>query len=251
VGIAGQAGDLRRIGLNRVRRALTRALLVGGATCGIAVATGHAAADPFVVDNGGVTVDWRRGAIAATAGAAADHRMPSADVARIGAERRAQAAARAHIADVLRKLPLGGGRHLDDAAVTRAVGRARSTSVDYQSNGGAFVRLEMSFGDWVDAPRATAPADGGVGAGSDAKDAAPISLLLSEGHLAAAPEVVVAGKTAVLGSARYTPAAALPIGTKPLQVHADKRGRLLLDDGANAQSLAGRPAVIYVQKLLR
>ncbi|MES1204939.1 MAG: hypothetical protein ABUS79_03290, partial [Pseudomonadota bacterium] len=69
--------------------------------------------DSFVEEKAGATIDWRRGVVAATGGAAPDHRMPSAEVARPGAERRAQAAARARLAEVLRALPLGVGRRLD------------------------------------------------------------------------------------------------------------------------------------------
>ena len=82
--------------------------------------------------------------------------MPSADAARPGAERRARAAARARLAEVLRTLPLGGGRHLDEAGITRAVEHARAVSVDYQSNGGALVRMEVRFGAWTD-PAAESP----------------------------------------------------------------------------------------------
>src|SRR5436190_13773130 len=42
---------------------------------------------------GGVEIDWAEGTLTATGGAAADLRMPSADVARPGAVRRARAAA--------------------------------------------------------------------------------------------------------------------------------------------------------------
>lgn len=211
--------------------------------------------DVFVDERSGATVDWRRGAIVATGGAAPDHRMPSADVARPGAERRAQAAARARIAEVLRALPLGGSRRLDAAAVARAVRRARSTSVEYQSNGGALVRMEISFGDWAEPPPSGRAPDAGASASASASavsaDAAPVPLWLPEGRLAAAPLVLVGGKEISLGGVRYAPAAGLPAGVQPVQVRADKQGRLLVDEGGRRQELAGRPAVIYVQKILR
>jgi hypothetical protein len=217
-----------------------------------------AAGDPFIEDRSGASIDWRRGIIEATGGAAADHRMPSADVARPGAERRARAVARARITELLRELPLGGGRRLDEAAVSRAVGRARPTNVEYQSNGGALVRLEVAFGDWGPSP--TSPVDGrGHDAGAKNRDASssaspepePVAFLLAEGHLAAAPLVVVRGREIALGHARYMAASAVPAGAAVLTVHADKKGRLLLDDDKSLPELAGRPAVVYVQKILR
>jgi hypothetical protein len=220
------------------------------------VATTSAAGDPFVEDKAGATIDWRRGIVEATGGAAADHRMPSADAARPGAERRATAAARARIAEALRGLPLGGGRHLDEEAVIRAVGRAQSRSVEYQSNGGALVRLEVAFGAWGPA---TATDAGGRDAGVTNWDASaygalsaePAAFLLPEGHLAAAPLVVVRGREVALSHARYLAPSAIPAGARVLTVHADKSGRLVLDDGKTTSELAGRPAVVYVQKILR
>ena len=230
-------------------------LAVGGAVLSIAAAT---SGDAFVEEKSGVVIDWRRGTLSATGGAAADLRMPSADVARPGSERRARAAARTHLADALRTLPLGGGRRLDEAAVARAVTRARSANVEYQSNGGAVVRMEVSFGDWAEVAAVLPPSAGAgaradtAGAGSAATpEPAPVALWLPEARLGAAPVLVVAGREITLGSATYTTAAGLPTGTRPLTVHADKQGKLVVDEGGNSRELAGRPAVIYVQKVLR
>jgi hypothetical protein len=231
--------------VSRLWRKEARAVVVAAAAA--LFLAGAASGDPFVEEKSGVTVDWRRGAIAATAGAAGDHRMPSADAARPGAERRARAAARARIAEALRALPLGGGRHLDEAAVDRAANRARATSVEYQSNGGALVRMEIAFGDWVEAK----PEVSAAGSGADDGQPAPVPILLPQGHLAAAPVVVVGGREVVLGGARYSTTAGMPTGIQPLAVHADKQGRLLVDEGGKPQELAGRQAVIYVQKILR
>src|SRR5580704_8494322 len=55
----------------------------------------------------GVAVDWRAGTLSATGGAAADLRMPSVDLARPGAERRARAAAIGKLRGALAALPLG------------------------------------------------------------------------------------------------------------------------------------------------
>ncbi|MBC8133828.1 MAG: hypothetical protein H7X95_12660, partial [Deltaproteobacteria bacterium] len=76
-------------------------VLVAVTTAAVAVAAA-AATDPLVEEKAGVVVDWRRGTIEVTGGAAADHRMPSAEVARPGAERRARTAARARLSEALR-----------------------------------------------------------------------------------------------------------------------------------------------------
>lgn len=222
--------------------------------------------DPFVDSRPSATVDWRRGAIQATGGAAADHRMPSADAARPGAERRARAAARARLAEALRSLPLGGGRHLDEAAVTRAVNRARELEVELQSNGGALVRMEIAFGDWEELADATgaggdrgaeggSPAKGAMGAMGDRDRAStPAGLLavsLPEARLAAAPLVVVGQREVALGSARYTGISGMPEGLRPLPGHVDQKGRLVLSGREGAQELAGRAVMVYVQKILR
>ena len=101
----------------------------------------------------GATVDWEAGTLAASAGAAADLRMPSVDLSRPGAQRRAQAAAVAKLRAALASLPLGAGNKLTSPEIERALGRARAVDVQYQSNGGAIVRVEIRFGDWLETPR--------------------------------------------------------------------------------------------------
>jgi hypothetical protein len=234
----------RRYGRERLRRAAPLIAIVGG----LASLAATPVSDPFVQEKSGVVIDWRAGTVAVTAGAAADLRMPSADIARPGAERRARAAARVRIAEALRALPLGGGRRLDEAAVARAVARARTTSTEYQSNGGVVVRMEVAFGDWA---AVTPPAPLPPGTDAVPTEAAPVALWLAEGRFAAAPLVVVGGREITLGSAKYTTASALPTGVRPLTVHVDKIGRLVVEGNGNQRELAGRPAVIYLQKNLR
>jgi hypothetical protein len=236
--------------------AIAVAAVMGLAVAASAAAASSAAAsavDPFVEDKAGVVVDWRRGTITATAGAAADPRMPSAEVARPRAERRAQAIARARLTDMLRHLPLGGGRHLDPGAITRALGHARAATLEYESNGGAIVRMELSFGDWADTPAAPrSPAqDSSSSSSSSPPEASPVALWLPEGRLAAAPVVVVGGQEIQLPSATFTTASGLPSGVRPVTVRADAQGRLLVDHGTSAGELVGRRAMIYVQKLVR
>jgi hypothetical protein len=192
------------------------------------------ASSELVETREGVTVDWRAGTLTATGGAAADLRMPSVDLARPGAERRARAVAVGKLRTALALLPAGGGRKLDPDRIDRALGRARATDVQYQSNGGAVVRMEVGFADWLDDP------------------AAPATILsVREAHLNASPRAVVGGQELALGAATYrtgTPPA--DAGAHPARV--DHAGRLAIEGSAElAAKLARGPALIYVQKVLR
>jgi len=179
-------------------------------------------------------VDWRAGTLSATGGAAADLRMPSVDLARPGAERRARAAATAKLRTALGVLPAGGGHKLDPDRIDRALNKARTTDVQYQSNGGAVIRMEVGFADWLEDPGAPATA-----------------LVVREAHLAAAPRAVVGDREIALGAATYR------IGPPPADAGAraarvDHSGRLVIDGGADlAAKLARGVALIYVQKVLR
>jgi len=180
----------------------------------------------------GVTLDWSAGTLSATGGAAADLRMPSVDLARPGAVRRARAAALGRLRAALEALPLGGGRKLDAARIDRALGRARTADVQYQSNGGAVVRLEVSFADWLE-------------------EAAPPKVALSApaAHLAAAPAARVGKHEVTLGAALYKVAPA-PADARPAK--ADHAGRLTIDGDAElVGKLAHGVAVIYVGKVLK
>src|SRR5206468_8800946 len=122
--------------------ALAAALLwAAGLAAGLSAAAGAAAADPLHETRGGAEIDWGEGTLTAQGGAAADLRMPSAEVARPGSLRRARAAALGKLRAALVELPLGGGRSLTPDAIDRALGRARTVGVDYQSNGGAVARV--------------------------------------------------------------------------------------------------------------
>jgi hypothetical protein len=204
--------------------------------------------DPFVQEAKGVVVDWRQGTLTARGVAAADWRTPSAEVARLGAERRARSEGRSRLGEALRALPLGGGRHLAPAEIARAVERARADRVDYQSNGGVALRLQVAFGDWDEAaPAAHTSPD----ASPPSAEAEPLPLLLAEGALCAAPVLVIGQQEIPLGRVSYAPTGELGAGVHPLAIHADKKGRLVADDGLKAEALTRRRVVIYVQKLTR
>jgi hypothetical protein len=181
---------------------------------------------------GGVAIDWQAGTLAATGGAAADLCMPSVDLSRPGAERRAHAAALAKLRSVLAALPLGGGRTLDAAGIDRALGRARTVDTQYQSNGGAVVRLEVRFADWIERSDPTA-----------------VTLTAAAMPLCAAPAARVGGREVGLGAATFRLGAAPP-GSHAVTARADRAGNLAIEGGGElAAKLAGAVALIYVQKV--
>jgi hypothetical protein len=184
----------------------------------------------------GASVDWEAGTIAATAGAAADLRMPSVDLSRPGAQRRAHAAAVTKLRAALGSLPLGSGNKLTAAEIDRAVGRARDVDVQYQSNGGAVVRVEVRFGDWLETP--TAP---------DAFAVAVPSM-----HLGAAPTARIGKRDVRLGAAVYRVSDGKGARTAVADGKIDKDGRLVLaGDAQLTDKLARTQVIIYVGKLQR
>ena len=118
--------------------------------------------------------------------------MPSVDLSRPGAQRRAQAAAVAKLRAALASLPLGSGNKLTNPEIERALGRARPVDVQYQSNGGAIVRVEIRFGDWLETPNAP----------SNPKDGASRSPCPSM-HLGAAPTARIGKRDVRVGAAVY------------------------------------------------
>jgi hypothetical protein len=197
----------------------------------------RAETEALVERRDGVEIDWAEGTVTASGGAAADLRMPSADVARAGAVRRAEAAARERLAVALAALPLGGGRKPAPDDVQRALGRARLSQSDFQSNGGAVVRVTARFADWLEGPPASA-----------------VVLSVAAAHLAAAPIVKIAGRDVTVGAASYR-LGAPPRDAKALAAKVDRAGRLAIEgahkDSDLVQKLARGTALIYVEKVLR
>jgi hypothetical protein len=196
---------------------------------------------PLRETRGGVTVDWAEGTLASSGGAAADLRMPSADLARPGAVRRARESALAKLRAALAELPLGGGRTLGAPAVERALGRARTGAVDYQSNGGAVAKVTVRFSDWIEGdppPAGAAPT--------------PVAtLVVTSMHLAAAPAVKIGGHEAAIGAAQYR-LGAPPAGAGAMRARLERGGRLLVEgDRELGAKLAHGLVVIYVEKVLR
>jgi hypothetical protein len=225
-------------------------LLTSLLTCLLALCPPDAAAardaDPLVATNGGVTVDWQAGTLAATGGAAGDLRMPSVELARPGAERRARAVAEAKLRVALMALPLGGGQTLKAAEIDRALARARAVDTQYQSNGGAVVRLQVRFGDWLDpkAPSAEAKGEGEGGA-------SVATLAVHSMRLAAAPIAKVGGREVRLGAATYRLGPA-PADASAFAAKSEHGDRLVLAAGGDlAARLARGVVLIYVQKVVK
>jgi hypothetical protein len=214
------------------------ALLAAVAVCTIGLASVVARADrgdALKQTIGGAAVDWEAGTIAATGGAAADLRMPSVDLSRPGAQRRAQAAAVVKLRAALAALPLGAGAKLTNAEIDRAVGRARAVDVQYQSNGGAIVRMEVRFGDWLEAPGA---ADG-------------FAVAVPSMHLGAAPTARIGKRDVRVGAAVYRVADG-KAAKNAADGKVDKDGRIVLSGDAQLPDrLARGQVIIYVGKLQR
>ena len=184
---------------------------------------------------GGAEVDWEAGTIGASAGAAADLRMPSVDLARPGAQRRAQAGAVAKLRAALQGLPLGSGNKLTAPEIDRALGRARAVDVQYQSNGGAIVRMELRFGDWLETP--TTP-DG-------------FAVAVPAIRLGAAPTARIGKRDVRVGAAVYRITDARTV-KNVADGKVDKDGRIVLaGDAQLPDRLARGQVIIYVPKLQR
>jgi hypothetical protein len=207
---------------------------------------------------GGGEVDWASGTVSARGGAAGDYRLPSADVARLGAERRARAAARTALRAALEALPRGARAKLTSAELDRALDRARAVDVQYQSNGGVLLSLAVSFGDLVaPAPAGSARAAAAAAAAPAPGPAPPVPAVVPERALVVpsmplelAPGLAAGEKEGQLAWAVYRTGAP-PSGVKAISARRDKQGRLVLPASESLQSLARGPAVIYVQKILR
>jgi hypothetical protein len=224
------------------RRASATVVLAAAVVLGPAAVPAAPDATPALVRTvAGAEVDWAAGVIQAQGGSAADYRLPSPEIARPGAERRARAAATAELRAALQALPLTAERRLSPAAIAAAVARAHTASVEYQSNGGAVVKLALRF----------AEVNGAAGDEPPAKPPLPpLALAVPAMPLELAPRVVAGESEAQLAWVVYR------IGRPPgdaLAVRRDREGRLVLPRGERSllDKLARTPVVIYVQKISR
>jgi hypothetical protein len=213
-------------------------------------------------------VDWEAGSVTVHAGAAADLRLPGPDAARPAARRAAEKRAAQQLRLALEALPVGGGHHLPDAAITAALGKARARDVDYESNGGVTLALAVDFadlgtlGDLGEKPRKDAgPALERAPSAAKARAVEPASaageevpaLLLSVPSmpLELAPRLLVAGKERTLGSAVYRLGEA-PKARKAHTAKRDKSGRLVVTlPEPEATRAEGGQAIIYVRSVLK
>lgn len=184
-------------------------------------------------------VDWSAGTVTASAGAAADMRMPSPDAARPGAERRARAAAIEKLRAALRVLPIRGGERLGEKQVEAALGHASTTRIEYQSNGGVVLWVGVGFED-LRGNASTTTTTTATGSVFLAVGAMPLEL---------APLLLVDGKEIAVRDVRYHQG---PPPAGAITVRRDDKGRLVLPKGSEAtiDRLAGGPVVIYLQKVL-
>ncbi len=194
----------------------------------------------------GAEVDWSAGTVTASAGAAADMRMPSPAAARPGAERRARAAALDKLRAALRALPLRGKQRLGEKQVEAALGQASTTRIEYQSNGGVVLWVGVRFTDLVASAATTSTST--TTATSTTTTTATV-LAVAAMPLELEPLLVSGGKEIVAGHARYHQG---PPPTDAINVRRDDNGRLLLPSGSQStlDQLAAGPVVIYLQKVL-
>jgi hypothetical protein len=178
-------------------------------------------------------VDWTAGTITASAGAAADMRMPGPQTARPGAERRARSAATEKLRAALRQLPLRKGQKPTDKEIETVLAHASTSRIEYQSNGGVVLWLRVGFADLGDGKPSTA---------------SPVLLATKSMDLQARPLAQVDGKEVVLLRVGYRQGAAPAEAT---QVKVDGQGRIVLDKGTrlSPEQLAAGTVVIYVQRV--
>lgn len=118
----------------------------------------------------GVTVDWQRGVIEASASAAADLYAASADVARLKAERLARSRAEERLRRALTALR-GDSRLVARVGPTPAsaldIHSAQVRFIEYGSNGSVVLRLSLP----LTAPQTAGPHAAGTPAGASSVDA--------------------------------------------------------------------------------
>jgi hypothetical protein len=200
----------------------------------LALVAGPAASPALIRPLAEAEVDWTAGTITASAGAAADIRMPGPQTARPGAERRARAAATEKLRAALRLLPLRKGQKPTDKEIETALAHAVTSRTEYQSNGGVVLWLRVGFADLGDSKPEPA--------------AGPVLLAAKSMELQARPLALVDGKEVALQRVGFRQG---PAPAEAVHVQVDGQGRMVLGKGKQhtPEQLAVGPVVIYVQRV--
>jgi hypothetical protein len=211
--------------------------VIAAVALALCLAAGSAGDEGLVRAVGAAEIDWGEGVVKARAGSAADYHLPSADMARPAAERRARSTAVEAVRAALEKLPLGEGRRLSRGELDGALAKIKTVAVDYQSNGGALVSVALRFADVGGAGTENVPAR---------------ALAVGSMPLELAPRLIAGEEEVTLPWAVYR-LGSPPAGADAVAVRRDRQGRLVIPRGERRllQKLAGGPAVIYVQKILK
>jgi hypothetical protein len=206
-----------------------------------------------VVDSlgGGARVDWTRGLLFATGAAAGDLRAPSAELARLKAERQARDAARTQLRRHARDLALADGRELGAALEGKAAARfdraldaVLDEHVEHASDGSVVLTAALPLESvraavFGPSPPASAKSEQGptaivVDAGRHL-DQPALGVKLAAGAERYAGPTVFAARSQAIGPER--------LGGRPVEVKAvDYRGGALHLDGDDSAALASARA---------
>lgn len=157
------------------KRAFSVALLWVGLAVGLtsaALAAGPAGATLQSVSPG-VQIDWSRSVMVATASCAADLFAPSAEIARLKAERLARMRAEQRLRKALQLLsrePRFHGKVAADILAQLDPAQAQVAHIEYAATGSISLRLELSLLAPAKAPASAPPAsppDSGAAGGAD------------------------------------------------------------------------------------
>jgi hypothetical protein len=214
--------------------------------------------NPLVRTLGPAEVDWEAGTVSVQAGAAPDLRLPGPEAARPAARRAAEKAGAQRLGDALEKLALGGGRRFTPALAAAAAARAKVKDVEYQSNGGVLLTLEVEFGDLappakseLEAKEVKPPPKGQVDAErAPAEEPLELTLSVTSMPLEVAPRVYSGGLEHTLGAAVYRLGEAPKAERRVFAAKRDRQGRLTFAAPASViRQLDGARATIFLRSV--
>jgi hypothetical protein len=152
--------------------------------------------DKLVRPLGDSEIDWGAGTISAHGGAAADLRMPSAEIARPGPSAGPGPRPWPSCAPPCRPCRFAPAASCRRADLEAALGRAHPAGVDYQSNGGVLLTMSLAFGDIVPPKeKDRKPPDAGV---ETTRKAPEQALAVASMPFELAPRVVAGEREAAL-----------------------------------------------------